>query len=140
MHGSYGYIIAFFIIAGLAAVIFNGRKIMRANKIKSWPSIDATIFHQESNNISKAPDIFCTYQVNDKTYRKQIPPSPGQETMPGFAEHFKKQYPDSEKITIYYDITSPENMRFSVGAATEDKLILGLGVGTILMGLYAMTV
>ena len=136
----YAIIIIFFILAGIAAVIYNGRNIAKSNKSKDWPQTNATITHKTANNPSGAPDIFFSYTVSDSLLEKQIHPAPGEETMPGFAKHFTTKYPDGESITVYYDPADSENTLFAVGAGAEDKWMFGLGIGAILMGLYALTV
>lgn len=139
----YSLIIGLFIIAGLGAAFLNGRKILQSNKTKNWPHTNATLIHKYGDNRKNnkvAPEIYFTYQVSGNTYKKQIQPSPGEETMPGFAEHFTKKYPDGENITIYYAPDSPENTLFQVGALTEDKLIFAIGIGAILLGSYGLTV
>jgi len=140
MYSYYSLIILIFILAGAAAAFLNGRKILKSNKTKNWPSADATIIHKTNSNPNTAPKIYYTYQVSGNTYENKIQPPAGEETMPGFAEHFKKKYPDGEKITVFYSPDSPQRTLFSVGATTEDKLIFGIGIGAILLGLYAITV
>lgn len=141
MYSYYSLIILIFILAGLAAAIWNGRNIIQKNKSKNWPRTDGHIFYKTTTLQGKEKsDIYFNYTVDETKYEQKIEPDAGEETMPGFEAHFKKQYPDGDKITVYYDKNAPENTQFSVGASTEDKLIFGISVGAILLGLYAISV
>ena len=139
MQGYYSLIILLFILAGLTAALLNGRKILQSNKRKNWPNTSAEIFYKPVSNEKKAPEIYYRYQIAGKTYEKRVQPSPGEETMPGFVEHFKKQYPEGELITVFYSPQCPEEPLLSVGATTEDKLIFGIGIGAVILGLYGIT-
>ncbi len=136
----YSLIIGLLILAGLGTAFINGRKILKSNKTKNWPHTNATLSHKPGRTDKDAPEIFYHYQVNEKSYHKQIHPSTGEETMPGFAAHFRKKYPDGENITVYYESDSPENTLFTAGAVIEDKLIFWMGIGTIFLGMYGLTV
>ncbi|MDH3325482.1 MAG: DUF3592 domain-containing protein [Gammaproteobacteria bacterium] len=141
MHNYYSFIIFFFILAGLAAAIWNGRKIIQNNKKRNWPYTKAAIFYKANDKPeTSAPDIYFRYSVSDKHFEQKITPTPSEETIPGFAEHFKKQYPADSEINVYYEPGSPETTLFKVGATTEDKLIFGISIGAILLGLYAITI
>lgn len=136
----YSLIIGLFILAGFVAAIMNGRKIQQSKKTKNWPETTATLRHKAGRNEKDAPEIYINYQVADKKYNKQVQPSTGEETTPGFAEYFKKKYPDGENITVFYNPDSPEDTLFAVGVATEDKFIFGMAISSILLGFYALTV
>jgi len=140
MQSYYSLIILFFILAGIAAAIFNGRRIIQSNKTKNWPHISATIVHKSAINEKATPEIFYRYQISETIYEKKIEPTPGEETMPGFVAHFKNKYPDGDKTNIFYNPDSPENARLTVGPTPEDKLIFSISIGAILLGLYAITV
>lgn len=136
----YSLIIGLFILAGFAAAFVNGRKIKQSNKTVNWPHTTGTLRHKPSRNEKDAPSIYFSYQVDGTSYQQQIQPSAGEETMPGFARHFKEKYPDGENITVFYQPDSPENTLFSVGPTTEDKLIFWMGIGAMLLGAYGLTV
>jgi len=136
----YSLIIGLFILAGFAAAFVSARKIRKSNQTLNWPHTNATISHKPVKTDKDIPEIFFHYHVAEKKYQKQIQPLPGEETMPDFAGHFKRKYPDGENITIYYDPNAPENTCFNAGATMEDKLIFCFGIGAILLGLYGLSV
>lgn len=141
MFTPYSIIIILFIIAGFITVIWMGKKISAKNRRLSWPSVEASIEHVDNpKNPDQAPDIYFTFEANGQNIKQKIEPKPGEETMPDFAKHFTSQYPKGSKMTVFYQPDAPENAHFSVGASTEDKLIFAIGIGAILLGLYAITV
>lgn len=137
----YSIIIILFILAGLSAVAWVLRKILKDSKSNNWPQTDATIFYQGEHNISKQlPDINFRYTVSGQSFEQKIEPAAEELTMPGFIDHFKKKYPEGETLIVYYDIQSPERTTFTPGAKLEDKIILALCLSAVLVGVYAITI
>ena len=138
MFSYYSIIIILFILAGAFAALRYGKKLLNIKKNNSYLSVSAKLVHKDQNNTpSGIPGIFFQYNVNGNNYEKQILPDPGEETMPGFETHFRNKYPHETDIEIYYNPENPNETIFSLKAALEDKVIFGLGIGAIILGLYA---
>lgn len=137
----YSIIIAIFVFTGLFAVAWFLRKILRDNKSKSWPHTEASIFYLENKDpLQKMPNINFRYTVSGSIYNQKIEPTIEEVTMPGFANHFKKQYPEGETLKLFYNNDFPKTTTFSPGAKTEDKIILSLCIAAVFVGFYAITI
>jgi len=137
----YSIIIVFFILAGLSAVAWVLRRIVKDNKSKDWPQADATIFYDDTqSSVNNIPDINFRYTVSGHLYEQKIKPEAEEITMPGFLDHFKKKYPDGETLTVFYQLDSPELTTFTPGAKLEDKIILALCLSAVMVGVYAITI
>jgi len=136
----YSIIIIIFVFTGLFAVAWYARKIMRADKSKQWPKTEATISYAENDPSLSYPMIHYEYEISGKQFNKLVEPSPEEVTMPGFDKYFIKQYPEGGSLTVFYDEKNPEITTLTPGAKTEDKIILGLCVSAVLLGVYALTI
>lgn len=137
----YSIIIAFFIFAGLFAILWVLRKISRDNKSNSWPSAEAAIYYlKNSDPLQKIPCIYFRYTVSGSTYEQKIEPPIEEATMPGFVSHFKSKYPEGQTLKVFYNDDDPNITTFTPGAKTEDKMILGLCIGAVIVGVYAITI
>lgn len=136
----YAIIIGGFIVVGLLISAYGWRAFQKGKRSGAWPSVSGEICetHLASEENDLLPAIFFSYTVADQGYRCQHKFPPGTMPMPGFAQHQLEKYPLGSTTTVYYNPQQPEQAVLEPGRASDDWLILAVGIGFTAIGLGAM--
>ncbi len=136
----YVLIIAGFIIVGLMITAFGWRAFQKGKATQQWPSVSGKVSEtrlaSEENDL--LPDIRFNYTVNENHYEGRVEFPPGTMPMPGFADNQLEKYPLGSEVAVYYNPQQPQQSTLEPGRATDDWLILAIGIGFTIIGLCAM--
>jgi len=134
---TYSSILSLFAIAGFGVAIWSGLKILRSRETKSWQKVSANIQHQIKPD-SELPEISYHYGVDGNNFHHIIDNVDTGAVMPGQTHPLLLKYPNDSTLDVYYNPQKPAIASLTKGAPMEDKIVFGIGICVMLLGIYTL--
>ena len=136
----YVIILVLVTLAGIAVTLWGLKMQQQAKTRRAWPCVEGSIIESliSSKENDLLPGIRFEYQVDERNLQAAIRFPPGTQPMPEFSRSYIEKYPLGHKVTVYYNPDAPEDATLEPEGGKDNWMILGLGIGATLFGLYAL--
>lgn len=135
----YSLILAAVTLGGVGISIWGWLILQKSRKVEQWPQVKGQI--EASNPTSKEndllPEIIFSYQVNEKTYRRQFQFPEGTHPLPEFSKAYNEKYPAGKIVDVFYNPEKPEIATLEP-STQGDWMILAMGVAMTIGGILSL--